>query len=354
MNKTDKAFSLVEVAVVIIIGGLLIAAFSSYIINYITSTKIKTTESRIEQVRDAMVAYANTNKKLPCVASRIAPIDTPNYGREVGTNCPAAPSGAAAGNISVAHAGKQIRIGAVPTRDINLPDEYGYDAWGSRLIYAVTENQTATNGYDPAEGAINLIDSAGNDILNPANSALFVVVSVGADRKGGYTSTGSLTDDCLAASATGLDVENCNENGVFRQTLITSTSAGATFYDDYLAYAGANTTAVPTEGKLIGSAFIYSKSAFMPANPPSSICKTTWGEITCDCNVYTGMGPVSCTVTCTRGEIIRLLQVPPIEHIVIGHDSASPGVSSFFGCLESGGSGTNTITFTVPHGTAAP
>jgi len=40
-----------------------------------------------------------------------------------------------------------IRIGSVPTRALNLPDEFMYDSYGSRFLYAVSAD-LATTAYN--------------------------------------------------------------------------------------------------------------------------------------------------------------------------------------------------------------
>jgi len=341
MTIHKKAFTLVEVAVVIVLGGLLIAAFSAYIVNFITQSRIKTTESRIEQIHDALITYATTNKKLPCVASRVAAMDTLAYGREVGTDCAAAPAGGTSGNVVHTHAGKRIRIGALPTRDLNLPDEYGYDAWGTRLIYAVTENQTVVNGYNPSNGGIGLIDSGNNSIVTPDNSVTFLIVSTGSDRKGGFSNAGTLISGCT--SAPGNDVENCDDDGIFRQTLITSTSAGATYYDDYMIYGGAVSGTTPTAtNAFIGSVTI---SKAIGAGQMAA-CNRQSGVGGCSC---TGIGTRQCTITCSKGTPELILSVP-----VTAADASFPasGLENFYACIDDGAP-SGSITVSIPPNTGS-
>lgn len=228
-RNAQKGFSLIEVSLVVIIGGILLSLFSTSLINMISNTKEKTTQDRIKEVDEALRQYASVNNRLPCAASLSVAIETPNYGRE--TNCAA---GAPAGTTD--DSAQPVRVGAIPTRTLNLPDSHGFDAWGSRLIYAVTKPLTSQATYDLRNGRIDVLDSNNNSIVSPPRSVTYAVISVGKDRRGGWNADGFLSSPCANGAA--LDGANCDGDATFRNTLIVSTSDGATHFDDYVRYEG--------------------------------------------------------------------------------------------------------------------
>jgi prepilin-type N-terminal cleavage/methylation domain-containing protein len=229
-RENSKGFTLVETAIVLVIGGLILTMLFNSMNIYMKNTKLKTTRERIAAIDEQVQIYLEDRGFLPCPASLSAEPDTTSattpYGGE--TNC----SNAAIANHTF---GTTVRIGMVPTRTLNLPDEFGYDAWGNRLLYAVTTNlaRDATS-YSRTGGTVNVVDSRRN---SPANiitaNAHYVVVSHGPDKVGGYNAGGRQGIACPPNSATApLDQENCNNDGVFRNTVLVSDSGNASNFDD--------------------------------------------------------------------------------------------------------------------------
>lgn len=231
--KTTKnaGFSLIELSIVVIIGGLLLTAFADAFLNTQRQAKIKTTQSRLEAVDEALRNYAFVNSRLPCAASLSQPNDTATYGIEVSTTCNTA-------NAGTFRPGGTVRIGSVPTRSLNLPDSYGYDAWGGRLLYAVTENLTNSATYVAGTGTIGMIDSAGNSVITPPNTLDYVLVSHGEDQEGAYNFSGILKNPCAVGQN---DTENCNNtDAIFRNTFLVSTGTAANNFDDVVSYKGSS------------------------------------------------------------------------------------------------------------------
>jgi len=255
----QAGFTLVEVCLVVLVGGILLAMFSDSLMQMLTDSKVKTTQTRIKEINSALRQYANYNNKLPCAANRdLAPTD-PNYG-VAGTTAQC--KAAWAGTISTGG----VRIGMVPTRTLNLPDEYGYDGWGSRLTYAVTEALTDTATYNVQSGAISIVDENGNSVIQPAGKGNFLVLSAGPDRKGAFNISASPGDTrAIPCSGTGQDLENCNDDATFVAAVRNSDATGGAFFDDYVAYGSldAQTSDLPT-------------GAIVPFNLPN--CPKGWDE----------------------------------------------------------------------------
>ncbi len=142
-----------------------------------------------------------------------------------------------------------VRIGAVPVRNLGLDDNHIADPNGHLFIYAVSETQanlppqrhigdnscgptsnpinltcftfpasTPANPYmtlapDQTQGAIDIQDpTAGfTSLVNPAGSALYVVIAPGKDGMGAYNLNGLQGIPCGGA---GYDVKNCLGNNV--------------------------------------------------------------------------------------------------------------------------------------------
>ncbi len=231
INKTkEHGFTLVEIALVLVIAGVVLATLSSVLLIYIKNTNIKTTEQRLEQIQDSMQLFVEFNGRLPCPAPlTLAPDDT-DFGREVSTNdCN---GGAFAGTFTTGTDG--VRIGAVPTRALNLPDDFTLDGWNNRFTYAVTQVMAEAGTYEIDAGIIDIQDSGGNSVTVPDASAHYVIVSHGPDGAGAYSASGTAGVPCGTGT---LDAQNCdNADEIFARTILTSTAAGANFYDDLVVF----------------------------------------------------------------------------------------------------------------------
>ncbi|WP_412033199.1 type II secretion system protein [Nitratireductor aquimarinus] len=222
-------FTLIELVLVIIIGGILLGALSSALVVYVQQAELRSTQQRLDLVDQALQQYLSVNGRYPCPARLDAAPDTAEFGREVGPDCEtASPSGF---HRTAGRDGREVLIGGVPVRTLNLPDDYGADAYGSRFAYAVTQALTAAELYDRNEGGIAVIDSADNSVITPEGAAHYVVVSFGKDGAGGYSVGGILTEACPAGR---LDSQNCNNDATFRRTLQTG-RGGSAHFDDLLA-----------------------------------------------------------------------------------------------------------------------
>jgi prepilin-type N-terminal cleavage/methylation domain-containing protein len=238
-RQTQRGFSLIELAIVVMIGGLLITTMSSMLLVYIKSTDIKVTKQRIDAIDGALQEYLSLNGNYPCAASRTAAVNSAAFATQI-TNCAAGGPGVA---TATGTGGRIVVIGAVPTRSLNLPDDYVFDAWGRRFTYAVTALQTAPATYTRDNGAIAITaDAAGTSVITPAGAAHYIIVSHGADGVGTYSFNGILGTPCNAAA---LDSENCDDNAIFRRTLVTSTTSSASHFDDLVKFRATSTFGDP-------------------------------------------------------------------------------------------------------------
>lgn len=245
--SSQSGFSLIEVALVMIIGGILLSMFSGTLLTMISSAKMKTTQERMKSINEAIQIYATSNNKLPCVAQRTIAVNAPaasNYGKEI--NCA---GGTPAGTVEVGTGVNRVRIGFVPTRTLNLPDEIGYDAWGSRIMYAVTRTMTDTTTYDPATaGRIQIEDSFGTSLTT---TATYIVYSIGRDGRGGFNTEGNLIGACNVPTPR-VDIENCDDaDRLFISTMMTGNTDNATHYDDYLTYEGNFQSSIIPSGAIL-------------------------------------------------------------------------------------------------------
>jgi prepilin-type N-terminal cleavage/methylation domain-containing protein len=130
----QHGFTLAEVAVVVLIVGLLLGGLLGTYSTQIELSRTAETRKTLETARDALVGFAAANGRLPC------PATATSNGVEVGTAGVAGVGGVC--QVGTVAGGGQPGLGFVPAATLALTptDSQGYliDSWGSRIRYAVT------------------------------------------------------------------------------------------------------------------------------------------------------------------------------------------------------------------------
>lgn len=259
MGKSKKGFALLVLAMILAVGGMLLITMLSLPPTKELADSVKTKNQKIDKIREALIIYYNANGDLPKPASFTATSGA-SYLAQAGADCDAANyAGIAASTYKCIKTGS-VQIGVVPTRTLNLPDEYAFDDWGNRLVYAVDTN--LSNGItlkksDNSTDVTPIYDITGN----PSNDGLVsvVIISAGKDGLGAYTKAGTLAAGGTLCPAT-TQGENCDGDSVFIMDF------KATNYDDftnYLAFSGCNgTTNICPAG--IKAGLIFSNASIIP------------------------------------------------------------------------------------------
>lgn len=257
-----SGFSLLEMAVVIMIVGVLTSALLAALQTRLQRERIKTTRDKIIAIDEALRQFASINFRLPCPSSRSVAQETNAFGVE-STGCDGGPhTDASIARDPGGPPANRVAIGAVPVKALGLTDEYAFDSWGRRILYAVTEAEARTLvGAPPAPvGPANpaVVANGGRiSLLYPGAAppfttvAPYVVLSHGDDGKGGWTQGGVLS--AVACAGPAQDVENCNDDITFRYSARYSRTgaAAASHYDDYMAY-GPNNLGMTAGGSASG------------------------------------------------------------------------------------------------------
>ena len=235
IKHLQKGFALIVMALLLVVFGLLLSTFkpgkgSSEHAKYVE------TQRRFEVVSKALQEFYTENTKYPCPASRTNIYTDSNYG--VATTCTSPASTCPAGIACPTDGSSYVLNGAVPTRAINLSDDYMYDAWGNRMIYAVDLNRI--NGVG---SKILRVKSVSGVYMN--NPPPYYLGSTGTDGYGAYSHAGQVPATRTCASDPNNDKPNCLDTTYEfisdKWKTTGGTKAGATrSFDDLMANSDVN------------------------------------------------------------------------------------------------------------------
>ena len=143
-----RGFSLVEMALVLLIVGLLAAVFLPATNTLLDNNRRKETRAKLEALEQAMVRFVLANRRLPCPADGDLPPGNANQGLEL-----------AAGGACTALA---LTNGVVPWRSLGVSQTDAMDAWNTMVSYRVW-------GGAAVAGSLTLADGMNMQALDPTN-----------------------------------------------------------------------------------------------------------------------------------------------------------------------------------------
>lgn len=211
--KLQKGFSLIELAIVLVIVTLLVGGLAVPLSAQIEARRIAETRKIMEEARETIFGYAMTHKTsgttprpyLPCPSTDDNGIEN----RRPSGECDAA-------------------RGFFPWRDLGTGSQ---DAWGNRLRYEVTAPYSDSRiGFSFGSMGTIQICSAGGCIApgNVANNVAVALVSYGPNGWGGRT----VNNTNMAAPSSVDELENTNADTIYVSRTPSKAAAGAVEFDD--------------------------------------------------------------------------------------------------------------------------
>ena len=205
--KRKHGFTLIELAVALMIIALLLGMFVVPLGTQMDNQRIAETQRQLELAREAVLGFAVARGRLPCPATRNLATGAAGAGTE---NC-------------------ALGEGALPWADLGVPET---DAWGRRFTYRVTPmfadappaGMQATFAIGD-NGTINVTNGAGNIATNlPA-----VIVSHGKNGSGGFRPDGG-----QVPVGAGDEAENSDGDDTFVSRML------AADFDDVVLWVSGN------------------------------------------------------------------------------------------------------------------
>ena len=130
--KSKRAFTLLEMSIVILIIGILVVGTINFQITIDTKSKENITADKINRIEKAISEYFLKNGKLPCPSNIKAVKTDSNYGVEYRFD-----------DVCSGYEEKFVNngliYGGVPTKTLELTDDYSVDAWGSTISYVISK-----------------------------------------------------------------------------------------------------------------------------------------------------------------------------------------------------------------------
>lgn len=236
-KSSSRGFTLIEVSALLVVCSLLLVAGISLIKTWMDKNTLAINQQRLVSIRQAIANYEALNGELPCPARYTDAQSSAQFGREwVKANPRKIPNNCRqnSGTFSGAPVSPTLVIGAVPVRDLGLPDSYIADTYGYRFTYATTQ-AGATAPMDPSlTNTIKVTNYNAPPIPTTTSMVTYVVVDHGPTGKGTYTIDGKASTGCPATAST-FDSYNCNKyaSGYFETAPFNNYPlAGASWFDD--------------------------------------------------------------------------------------------------------------------------
>lgn len=230
MNR--KAFTLLEMSLTILLLSIVLVGGINFQLSLIDSSHKNITEMRLKKIQIAIDNYFMVNGRLPCPASLLTTDTASNFGTELRTST-------ACSYASSSYLSNNIIYGGVPVRVLELPDEYGFDGWGNRIIYAMDRNYGTKILFLQSGGDSITIKNLKNKVIT--NKAIYVLFSSGENRNGAFKNGKQLT-----VNSTLQDYENVYRSGfnkIFIKDLKTEN------FDDMLFYREKKDILISTDGE---------------------------------------------------------------------------------------------------------
>lgn len=206
-----KGFTLVEMAVVLIIVGLLLGGLLLPLSAQVDQKNYSDTKRLLEDSKEALMGYALINGYLPCP-------DTTNDGLE---------------DISAGGCLGNAQEGNLPWATLGLSPN---DSWSQHLIYRVTTafaQRAPLNTFTlSSSGSIRICNEAACNAPRLTDNAVAVIVSKG--KNSGNCSTSPSPPACADERA------NDDVNNDFVSHTITATGSANGEYDDVVVWLSAN------------------------------------------------------------------------------------------------------------------
>lgn len=234
LKKGNAGFSLIELSIVLTLIGLMVVPMINAYSLYQIKKRMNDTALAVALVNNAISNYYGLSGHYPCPSDRSLGFNELNHGNAECEAFAGLSDGSCGGKkarglcrAAGAAPNSPVYIGGIPYVTLGIPSSQTVDGWKHNLVYAVSGRMTGGEDFDPANGAIQIIDEHGNIIDNAAHG---VVLSAGKDGLGAFNA-GGVGSPCPAGNQN----ENCDDDRTFMSSLAYEGN-GPGYFDDIVTY----------------------------------------------------------------------------------------------------------------------
>lgn len=241
-HRATAGYTLIEMSIVVMVLALLATGAVTLMQKKTDADRSRLTQARMEYIDRAIRAYYDVNRFLPCPAAGSIADGAANFGIS-GANSPAGTPTSSPGYDPLTLDCVQVdagmgSAGVVPTRTLQIPDEYMYDGWNRRFTYRIASRmgRTLEMEDDATRGDLSVINLDGRDLTQftqpaPYNyGAAYVLISHGANGTYAWLSTGLRYTSGAVAST--MEEENSDHNEASGGDRIYIKDNRTVYYDD--------------------------------------------------------------------------------------------------------------------------
>ncbi len=138
IRNYDSGFTLIEIAVVLLIITLLMTGLVPTISSQIEQKQTNETRKQLDEIQQALIGYAIINERLPCPAI-------------VGSNGAESPANAASGAVCTNPYGGFVPAATLGIMQVNNQG-FAVDGWNNPIRYAVSTSGGANNDFTKTGG----------------------------------------------------------------------------------------------------------------------------------------------------------------------------------------------------------
>ncbi len=249
--KKESGFTLIEIAVVLVLVGLLLGSFIGSITQRIETTQRENAKKQLEDIKTALLGFASAKGRLPCPTTAIGSgLEVPSPGSTTLIPC-------------------TLQHGFIPGKTLGIDGAYNrdnllIDVWGNPIRYSVTINNSHAFTSAPGSGGMtdvtmsvldpnlyicdadsSLTDTCDAGVTTLINNAPFVVLSLGKDGSAFVTNLAPNSDQGENAGEATVPVNAAGENmaytvgagNAFVSKSYSSVGSTAGQFDDLIIWA---------------------------------------------------------------------------------------------------------------------
>ncbi len=241
-----RGFTLIELSLVLMILSLLLSGILTITNQEVRRGKMAELKMKMTAIENALLQFRIANNRMPCPGNLTLVTTNANYGLEASTLGNCAVGGAITVTLRDGGGGRTV-AGPIPVHTLKLPEDYMFDPWGGKFLYAVDRYSTQVNAfttYDVYNTTIGSITVNGTN-GQLTNRAVAILLSYGPNGHGAWQRSGARKfngstnadewENC-ECNATAAAVANTAFDSVYVQHPPSPSSNSANVYDDFLFF----------------------------------------------------------------------------------------------------------------------